>query len=92
MEIKPSKDEITSFISELVIKELNLKIDPESELDLQASFLYLGMTSIAALSIIGQIEDHYHLNLPESVLWDTENAEMLIENLYANFDKYLASA
>ncbi len=84
---KPSKDELKKLIFALINEETNSAADSK-DINSLISMQHLGVSSIGALTIMGEIENRLNLTLPETLLWDCKNVQELVDMIDANFDKY----
>lgn len=83
----PSKNELKDIISHLVLQEIGDEKSNNS-IDSKASLHALGVSSIGSLAIIGELETQLGLTLPETLLWECENIEQIVDNLHENYDSY----
>ena len=71
---------VSELVVQLLARELRLK---PSDIDPKAPLIELGLDSMSALIIAGDLEDRWHIKLPTTLLWDCPTAEALIIQLQA---------
>jgi acyl carrier protein len=67
------------MIAYLLSRELKM---PQSEVKLDIPLTQYGLDSIAALTIAGELEDKFGLELPSTLLWDYPTINDLAKYLY----------
>lgn len=70
----PSYDDVRRWLTDKLSREL--KLDP-SRVDPQAPFTALGLDSVTAVTIAGDLEDWLGQRMPDSLLWDHPNIHTL---------------
>ena len=80
---KPTIEDIQNETKTLLAKRLSIS---ESEVDLNKTFTGYGLDSIDAITLIGDLEDKYEIELPSTLLWDFNNINEMAEYMADNFD------
>ncbi len=80
---KPTIEDIQKETKTLLAKRLSIT---ESEVDLNKTFTGYGLDSIDAITLIGDLEDKYEIELPSTLLWDFNNINEMAEYMADNFD------
>lgn len=68
------REEITQWLACRLAEELAVPVD---EIDEAAPFASLGVSSIAGVTISGEIADAFEVNVSPTVLWDYPTIERL---------------
>ncbi|HEY9031085.1 MAG TPA: acyl carrier protein [Kangiella sp.] len=79
---QPTIEEIQTETKKLLAKRLSIT---ESEVDLNKTFTGYGLDSIDAITLIGDLEDQYDIELPSTLLWDFNNINEMAEYVANNF-------
>ena len=82
--IQPSVEDIQNETISLLAKRLSVK---KSEVDLSKTFTGYGLDSIDALTLIGDLEDEFEIELPSTLLWDFNNINEMAEYVAKNFSE-----
>jgi acyl carrier protein len=77
----PDHDALCSLIAELLSRELKL---PVADVKFDAPFTQYGLDSVAALTIAGDLEDQFSIELPSTLLWDCPTIKDLAEFLHSS--------
>lgn len=80
---KPQIEEIQLETKTLLAKRLSIS---EDEVDLSKTFTGYGLDSIDAITLIGDLEDKYDIELPSTLLWDFNNINGMAEYVANNFE------
>ncbi|MHC9510887.1 acyl carrier protein [Kangiella sp. M94] len=80
---KPQIEEIQLETKTLLAKRLSIS---EDEVDLSKTFTGYGLDSIDAITLIGDLEDKYDIELPSTLLWDFNNINEMAEYVANNFE------
>lgn len=80
---KPGIEEIQIETKKLLAKRLSIS---EEEVDLSKTFTGYGLDSIDAITLIGDLEDKYDIELPSTLLWDFNNINEMAEYMANNFE------
>lgn len=78
MQAGTDKQALTELISNLLAKELRLNI---AEIRADEALTSYGLDSIAALTIAGELEEAFHIELPSTLLWDCPTIDALASHL-----------
>lgn len=79
---QPSIEDIQAETKSLLATRLSIK---ESDVDLTKTFTGYGLDSIDAITLIGDLEDKFEIELPSTLLWDFENINQMAEYVAKNF-------
>jgi acyl carrier protein len=71
----PSQEELTAWLKARLAESVELSVD---EIQLDVPFANYGVDSVHAFSIIGQLEDHFGLDLEPAVIWDKPTLGALV--------------
>jgi acyl carrier protein len=79
---QPSIKDIQDETRQLLAKRLLIS---KTEVDLNKTFTGYGLDSIDAITLIGDLEDKFEIELPSTLLWDFENINQMAEYVAKNF-------
>jgi len=83
---QPSVATIQDETKKLLAQRLSIA---ESEVDLSKTFTGYGLDSIDAITLIGDLEDKFDIELPSTLLWDFNNINEMAEYVANNFQDLL---
>jgi|GEM_PF-2066498 len=63
-----------------------LRVD-ESTIDVNKNLTSYGLDSINAVTMVGDLEDHFEIELPSTLLWDYETIDKIAHYIVDNFDE-----
>lgn len=67
-------ENITEWLTTKIAKELALSFD---DIDETASFMDMGLSSLATIEIVGELENWLNIEIDPSEFWDYPNIELL---------------
>ncbi len=74
----PSRDEIVSFLRSRILQRIGL---PESELDNTMVLSDLGMTSLDAVLISGEIEERYDIEVDPLMMFECRTVDAVADRI-----------
>jgi acyl carrier protein len=74
----PNPQSIRELVLQLLARELRIK---EDEINADMPLVEMGLDSMSALIISGELEDRWGVKLPTTLLWDCPTVEALVKQL-----------